>query len=88
MVECEFVGEAVFEGFSGKKCKLDQGYCCHFADGDLVKVCPTKKQFLASGVSPSSSPDLGYKGVPKCFRSGQFGTFDGGMPPEYMRKKV
>lgn len=41
MVECEFVGDVLFEGFIGRKCKLSGCYCCGFGDARMLS-CPDR----------------------------------------------
>jgi hypothetical protein len=42
---CELVGEFIYGGSRGHKCKADGSYCAGFDKPDLVKVCPTLKKY-------------------------------------------
>ena len=40
---CEFVGESLFEGASGRKCRSDGLACFGFSDAVVYASCPTRK---------------------------------------------
>ena len=40
---CEFVGEPLFEGASGRKCRSDGSACFGFSNADVYASCPTRK---------------------------------------------
>lgn len=69
---------------TGCICTLTKTYCENWLRSDIAD-CPSLKEFEATGIKNDSTPNLGYAGIPKCFRTGAFGTFNGGMPPQYLR---
>jgi hypothetical protein len=42
MGECEFVGEEIFEGSMGRKCKIDKLICHHFNKPAIFEKCPVR----------------------------------------------
>jgi hypothetical protein len=82
---CEFAENVTFLE-KGRICKLDGLVCHNFEDDNVVKQCPSLNAFR-NGEPVGKIVCMDYKGIPKCFRSGKFGTFDGGMPPEYLNKR-
>jgi len=83
---CEFAEQSPFLR-EGKICKLDHLLCTNFDNAELVEKCPTLIAFRG-GEPVGKIVDLDYKGIPKCFREGKFGTFNAGMPPEYLRGMI
>ena len=43
---CEFVGESLFDGALGRKCKSDGLECFGFSDAVVYASCPTRKEAL------------------------------------------
>ena len=43
---CEFVGERLFDGALGRKCRSDGLECFGFSDANAYPSCPTKKEAL------------------------------------------
>jgi hypothetical protein len=71
----------------GRLCGISKTYCANWNREDTDK-CPTKETFQETKVNTSITPDMGYPGIPKCFRTGSYGGFDGGMPPNYLKGKL
>ncbi len=82
---CEFAEKVTFLD-KGRICKLDHIVCHNFEDDDVVKQCPSLNAFQ-KGEPVGKIVCMDYKGIPKCFRKGKFGTFDGGMPLPYLNKR-
>jgi len=83
---CEFAEKKDFLE-KGRICKLDGCVCHNFEDDEVVKKCPSLNAYLR-GEPVGKVLNLDYKGIPKCFRKGKYGTFNGGMPPEYLKGKI
>ena len=45
---CEFVGEPLHDGASGRKCKSDGLECFGFSDVNVYASCPTRKEAVKS----------------------------------------
>ena len=43
---CEIVGEPLFDGASGRKCRSDGLECFGFSDANAYASCPTRKEAL------------------------------------------
>ena len=43
---CEFVGELLFDGALGRKCRSDGLECFGFSDANAYASCPTRKEAL------------------------------------------
>jgi hypothetical protein len=43
---CEFVGERLYDGALGRKCKSDGLECFGFSDANIYASCPTRKAAL------------------------------------------
>ena len=43
---CEFVGECLFDGALGRKCRSDGLECFGFSDANAYASCPTRKEAL------------------------------------------
>jgi len=39
MSECEYVGAPIMEGFTGRKCKVNESSCWNYAKPDAVEKC-------------------------------------------------
>jgi len=83
---CEFAEQSPLL-LKGRICKLDHVLCTNFDNVELVEKCPTLNAFK-SGEPVGKIVNMDYRGIPKCFRKGKFGTFDAGMPPEYLRGQI
>ena len=86
MTECEFA-QKIIAMLSGRICKLDHCYCSNFNEDELVEKCPTLKAHK-QGEPVGKTPNLDYKGIPHVIRTGRYGDFVTGMPPEYLTGNV
>jgi len=83
---CKFA-KKTDDPFKVRVCELDKVSCANWNDPKLVSSCPTLTRYNEGeviGGTPASLP----KELPRCFRSGKYGTFDGGMPPQYLRGQI
>jgi len=80
---CEFAEKA--EGMMlGCICKLNRISCFNADKDDVVVNCPTLGRFQRGELVPGT-PALDYPGVPHVVRQGKYGSFNPGMPFEYLR---
>ncbi len=68
----------------GGVCKLDHSYCSNFCREDLVHRCPTLNAWRR-GEPVGKITNLDHPGPKHVVRTGKFGDFVTGMPPEYSR---
>ena len=80
---CEFSVDCGLDSI--RRCKITSGTSCsNWSDDELVKGCPSRKDYL-EGLPSGGMSDLGYAGVPHVIRHGKYGSFAPGMPFEYLR---
>ena len=80
-MKCEFYNEET------KICSKDSCYCEGKGNKDLGDGCPTYKAFLR-GEPMGKTFALGYAGMRHTVRTGIYGSFVTGIPPEYLTGDV
>jgi hypothetical protein len=82
MTNCDFaeISEVLDKG---RICRLDNSACFNYDKLELVKNCPTLKDFQR-GELVGKTPAMDYREMPHVVRTGKYGNFVTGMPPEYL----
>jgi len=86
VMACEFAEMSVFLSV-GRICKLDHSACFNYDKPELVITCPALVAFR-QGKPVGETPNMDYAGVPHVVRTGPYGDFVTGMPPNYLTGKI